>query len=275
MNIEEYISSGIIESYVLGQLNIDESLQVEQMARLYPEVKNEINATEKAFQKYAEGYSVKPSPLVKEKLLSQINFKDESLKGKKSAKTIPINKNSSWKNLVIAASLTIAILSTGASVYFWQKWKETKSELEIAHASKAELAQSVNLVNQKFKNSSVQIEALNKQLAFLKDTNTIIVPLKGLPKNPNSLVLVAWNKQSQEVFVNTENLPTPPEGKQFQLWAIKEGTPVDAGVLELEDSFGLQKMKSIEGAQAFAITLENKGGSPAPTLEEMYVMGTL
>jgi anti-sigma-K factor RskA len=26
-------------------------------------------------------------------------------------------------------------------------------------------------------------------------------------------------------------------------------------------------------AQAFAITLENKGGSPVPTMENMYVMG--
>jgi anti-sigma-K factor RskA len=31
-------------------------------------------------------------------------------------------------------------------------------------------------------------------------------------------------------------------------------------------------MKSFGSAQAFAITLEKAGGSPTPTMDEMYVM---
>jgi anti-sigma-K factor RskA len=33
-----------------------------------------------------------------------------------------------------------------------------------------------------------------------------------------------------------------------------------------------QKMNNFDAAEAFAITLENKGGSATPTLSEMYVM---
>lgn len=41
-----------------------------------------------------------------------------------------------------------------------------------------------------------------------------------------------------------------------------------------KDSEGkMQEMKMIKSAQAFAITLEKEGGSEAPTMEEMYVMG--
>jgi anti-sigma-K factor RskA len=32
-------------------------------------------------------------------------------------------------------------------------------------------------------------------------------------------------------------------------------------------------MKNIPAAQAFAITLENRGGSVSPTMEAMFVMG--
>ena len=35
----------------------------------------------------------------------------------------------------------------------------------------------------------------------------------------------------------------------------------------------VQKMKPFAKADAFAITLEKKGGSPSPTMEAMYVMG--
>ena len=64
-----------------------------------------------------------------------------------------------------------------------------------------------------------------------------------------------------------------PSGKQYQLWAIVDGKPVDAGLIT--DCIGLCKMKRIDRAQAFAITLEKAGGSPTPTLTEMYVFGKI
>jgi anti-sigma-K factor RskA len=36
---------------------------------------------------------------------------------------------------------------------------------------------------------------------------------------------------------------------------------------------GLQRMKDVPEAQAFAVTLERAGGSPTPTLEAMVLMG--
>jgi hypothetical protein len=35
----------------------------------------------------------------------------------------------------------------------------------------------------------------------------------------------------------------------------------------------VQKMKTFGSADAFAITLEKSGGSPAPTMSELYVLG--
>jgi anti-sigma-K factor RskA len=34
-------------------------------------------------------------------------------------------------------------------------------------------------------------------------------------------------------------------------------------------------MKNVQNAQAFAVTLEQRGGSPTPTMEAMYAMGKL
>ena len=70
-------------------------------------------------------------------------------------------------------------------------------------------------------------------------------------------------------------MPKAPEGKEYQLWAIVDGKPVDLGMYDENNSQKLQAMKTISKPQAFAITLENKGGSPTPTMEQMYVLGNV
>jgi anti-sigma-K factor RskA len=62
-------------------------------------------------------------------------------------------------------------------------------------------------------------------------------------------------------------LPDPPTDKQYQLWALLDGKPVDAGTFNVNsDSIQLQEVRNIANAQAFAITLEHKGGVRSPTL---------
>ncbi len=39
------------------------------------------------------------------------------------------------------------------------------------------------------------------------------------------------------------------------------------------DASGLQRMKDISRAQAFAVTLEKAGGSPTPDLQALVLMG--
>ncbi len=48
---------------------------------------------------------------------------------------------------------------------------------------------------------------------------------------------------------------------QYQLWAIVDNQPVDAGMLEMDKGHMMVKMKNIPRAQLFAITLEQEGGS--------------
>ncbi len=67
-----------------------------------------------------------------------------------------------------------------------------------------------------------------------------------------------------------------PAGKQYQLWAIVDGKPVDGGMITSKDgkNYNIQKMKTFGRAEAFAITLETAGGNPQPK-GTMYVMGKI
>ena len=51
LNIQEYISSGILELYVRGSLSATEMQEVEEMANAHPEVRQEIEEIEKAVER--------------------------------------------------------------------------------------------------------------------------------------------------------------------------------------------------------------------------------
>ncbi len=63
--------------------------------------------------------------------------------------------------------------------------------------------------------------------------------------------------------------------KQYQLWAIVNGKPVDAGTFDMGEGVSFVKLKTIPKAEAFAITLEKRGGSETPTMNAMFVMGNV
>jgi anti-sigma-K factor RskA len=65
------------------------------------------------------------------------------------------------------------------------------------------------------------------------------------------------------------------QNQQYQLWAIIDGKPVDAGVFD-GNVASLLKMKEIgTGAVTFAVTVEPRGGKQSPTLESMQVAGNV
>jgi anti-sigma-K factor RskA len=103
------------------------------------------------------------------------------------------------------------------------------------------------------------------------------IALAGTDVSPESAARVFWNPGAEQLYLSPGNLPEPPTGKQYQLWAIVDGSPVSAGVFEVApDAASLQALASqIAQASAFAITLEPRGGSPSPTMEAMYVQGAV
>ena len=113
-------------------------------------------------------------------------------------------------------------------------------------------------------------------LSLYKNTQLKNITLNGVEKSPKSEVRLFWNKEKQEVNLFVENLPKTPSGKQYQLWCIIDGKPINMGLIDQDFENKLLTLKTPVGSVvAFAITLEKQGGSPTPTLEEMYVIGNV
>lgn len=267
MNVKDYIESGSIESCVLGLADAAEQQEFERMCAAHAEVRAARDAFEASLEASAMQGAVPPPSSVRENFLNTIAGESQ----KPVAPVVTMNTDTQeksapgWTKYMAAASLVLLAGSAALNVYLYNRYKQSDSLYQVLLVSQQELASNNGALQTK-------VNELEDDLGTIK--NPSIQPVKMTAvNNTNSLTTVYWNRESAEVFLMVNNLPKPAAGKQYQLWAIVDGKPVDAGVFDVDPITGLVKMKNIPKAEAFAITLENTGGSASPTMEAMYVLG--
>lgn len=273
MNIQEYISSGIVESYVLGLASNEERLEFEQLIASNAVLREAKETFEISLEQHALANAVPPPAAVKQKIWADIHLDTVALKAGKmqvvedaaaSMPGAPV-RTMNFTRFLAAASIILLVGSTILNFLFYSKYKNSVARLDELIASNTEMAKNNNSMQTK-------LQQYESSLDLIKDSNMAIIAMKGQAVAPQSLTTVYWNKQTNDVYLLVNALPQPAEGKQYQLWAIVDGVPVDAGMLKIDGAYGLVKMSNIPKAQAFAITLENTGGSKTPTMP-IYVVG--
>lgn len=259
MEVSAYIESGILELYVFGTLSEAETLEVAQMAKQHPEIQDEIISIEKAV--ISLSYSMAP-------YLSAANFDRirESLmeKHEKVAEFKP--KSNTW----IYISWVASLLLIAGIVWQYLLIDSIKNEVANMETGKDTLKLELN----DLKLTQKQTESL---LAVVRDQNNMVVPLGGQTISPESKAKVYWNQSTQTVYVDAAGLPDPPTGFVYQVWALKLDplTPTSIGLLDnfTENDSRLFAVSNATEAEAFGITLEPFGGSPSPSLEQLYTLG--
>lgn len=271
-NEDDYIASGVLELYATGALPEEERLEVERMAANSPEVRTALDEACAVMEQYAALHAVQPPPALKARVLDQIVAQSSVLAEEEQPvvrSLYPVEderENSAYK-WMFAASIALFLLSGFMSIRFYQNWQEAEERLAQALVAQETLAQN-------YQTTSYRLEQQEQMLRVLRGDDFQSVRLQGVEAHPEAEVLVYWNPEQREVYVDAVQLPPPPAGKQYQLWALQDGNPIDAGLINMESGpLPLQQMKEIGAAQAFAVTLEPAGGSVNPTLEQLYVMG--
>ena len=79
INIKEYIESGVLEDYLSGNVSEQERREVECLSKIYPEIKAELEQLSEAVERYAFAHSVSPPASLKEKIMAQLEFKEEEV----------------------------------------------------------------------------------------------------------------------------------------------------------------------------------------------------
>ena len=279
MNIQEYISSGIVESYVLGLAEPSERAEFERMCAAHAEVRAARDRFELELEEELIANGVTPPKSMKSKIFAEIEIESEKIEsnsatGRPGDRTYndgrPLEVRSiAWQRYVAAASIALLLLSTAFNFYLFNQYKDYSARYESLVQQQTDLAKNNEAMQ-------TRLTGYENTIAMMKDPDMAVIKMPGTnvatSPDSNSVATVYWNTKSKDVYLLVNNLPQPPSDQQYQLWAIVDGQPIDAGVFDMNGSAGLLKMKTMPRAQVFAITLEKRGGSPTPQ-GPMYVLG--
>jgi anti-sigma-K factor RskA len=259
VNIKEYISTGVLESYVMGALTEAERAEVERNVSEYPELKMELEAIEEAQETLLMKSAIAPPAHTRNLVLSK------AASGRDLRPSATVRHVGFWQ-LAAAASFTLAVLSSFLAYNYWKNWKENEGNLLALKDQNERIASDYNNVNQR-------LNSIEQDVRVMTSPEFKRILMKGTPNAPGSMAEVYWNDKTAEVFVNIHSMKSLARENQYQLWAFIDGKPVDAGVFDAGNA-GLIRMKSIsQGAVKFAVTIEQRGGKPTPSVETLQVIG--
>ncbi len=271
MNTKEFIESGILESYVLGFTSDEETAQVETALKQHPELTVEVESLRGTLEEFAINNAITPPPALRDRVLEAIEkLREEEREAQVVAfepESTETKTRSLWSTPWLAAASVVLLLASALSNYvLYNRWQNSETRLATLESQNQIIAQELQVTKSNY-------VAMNDELGVLRQFTTQKIKLAGTPDSPESSATVYWNKEKKEVYLTALNLPDVPTNKQYQLWAIVNGKPVDIGVFDMGKN--LLRLKDVSDAQAFAISLEARGGSTteAGPKGQVYLMG--
>ncbi|MEO6245517.1 MAG: anti-sigma factor [Opitutaceae bacterium] len=155
---------------------------------------------------------------------------------------------------------------------------ETRNQLTTREREIATLTQRIDIftgateeIGRKLGEAQQQVARLTDELKSQGDLATFkITALASLLKNsPQALAVAVWDPGKQEGVLKVEKLPALLANQDYQLWIVdpQYPNPVDGGVFTVDPAKGERTIKfkakqPVGAVNAFAVTLERKGGVP-------------
>ena len=179
MDLKEYIASGILEAYVLGQVSPQEKQEVECLSSIYPAINEALQDFQISLEKVADQNAVTPPERLKEKVLSQIyekidqDQKDEIINHDFTAEKNAASKNKDQKNtwkLLAAAFFALFLIATVVFI-------NTRSDNNVLEERVAELKSDIQSKRQKIQVVSTDYsEQLQEKMRY---SNSFLIRIRG------------------------------------------------------------------------------------------------
>ncbi|HEX4439511.1 MAG TPA: anti-sigma factor [Thermoanaerobaculia bacterium] len=158
-----------------------------------------------------------------------------------------------WRVLAAAAALLLAIVVLDDA-----RLRRAREELQ---SRTAELAARLNT-------SQTELAQRVLRARVLESEDVQMMMLGGQGPQPGARARVFWSPAARRGVLVASNLAPLPPDRQYELWVFHDGKPYNAGVFD-PDPQGRALFESKDftqpAAQNFAVTVEPRGGVPAPT----------
>lgn len=174
-------------------------------------------------------------------------------------------------------SFALAMIVVVASVAWFTGRMSIRKQQQDISALRTELVST----RQRFALLETDYNRTRELLAVLESPRVNMVLMNGQTIAPSGFGKILWDPDKKTAILQIANVPPVPTDKDYQLWVIKDKKPISAGVFALSGTekdkfFKIDRLVETEkqSIQAFAVTLEPKGGVPQPT-GAMYLVGSL
>jgi anti-sigma-K factor RskA len=180
-----------------------------------------------------------PPPRLREQVLARAAATPQlSPTGRRRAAPTPVAR---WRRLAAAAAV-VGVLGVGAAATTYAVQEQRLGEQQVAAAAAQQRADRIQAV-------------LAAPDAALR---------AGELSGGGRVTVVVSNSVDAGVVVLAD-APLPGPDRAYQLWVVDGVTPVSVGRLAPGQAQSTELIEGVRGRDAFAVSLEPAGGSPAPS----------
>jgi anti-sigma-K factor RskA len=172
-------------------------------------------------------------------------------------------RTSSWRMAAAAAALLALAL--------WGLLGQVRMEREVQslESARERLRRQVEVLSRQVGTMRTEVLQAKQDLQVLAGPGVQAVTLAGLGPTPDAKGRTYVNPSTHDALFYAFDLPALPADKTYQLWFIADGKPVPAGVFAVDPrgtaSLRVQRVADVGKIQAWAVTVEPRGGMPQPT----------
>lgn len=258
MNKDKFLQTGLLEQYILGLTDEEETAVVKRYAEEFPEVQQEIEQMREAMDEYARQYAVMPPEELKSRVMEGVKRAAQRSDGK-SSRPGPSQSGTNWWGMALMVALLIS------SFVFYNGKATAERDLEM-------LESRYIVLQEECENEKTRLRQEQQLYAMLNHEATLPIRLAGNLSEPQAFAVAYVNGLEKLAYINIGNLPELPSGETYQLWADVEGEMINMGVLDAQ-SKSLQPVTFIDHAESLNITIEPSGGSKEPNVKRLVANG--
>ncbi|WP_136479954.1 anti-sigma factor [Cognatitamlana onchidii] len=250
--INTFLSSGLLEKYLLGDTTTVEAEMVESYIAKYPDVHNAYNTLQFNLEVVAKSNAIEAPKKVLLDILDELN--------EKPVITLSSTKKTykKWYKYSVAASVA-ALIFAGTSYIFYNQNQKLSEENQIVVDEIFDLRNDIDQNNK-------MLDNVMRQLLKLNNPETEKYIIKGNERAKDLKTVAYINAKEKTSMIDVVSLPELPPEQCYQIWAELQGKMVNLGVLDKADR-KLRNIPYMEDALALSITIEPKGGNSIASVE--------
>lgn len=250
--ITTFLSSGLLEKYLIGDTTSVEMEKVESYISKYPEVQNAYTTLQFNLEVVAKSHAVEAPKSILDAVLNELD--EKPVVSLNTYKT----KYKSWYKFGVAASVA-ALLFAGTSYLFFNQNQKLSKENQVVVDELFDLRGDIEQNN-------IMLDKVMRQLLKLNNPETAKYIIKGNERAKDLKTVAYINPKEKTSMIDVVSLPQLPEEQCYQIWAELQGKMVSLGILSEADR-QLKTIPYTEDALGLNITIEPKGGNTIASLE--------